>query len=373
MDELRIFYKTSASGSWTQIGDNYTTEHTVWTQVILDLPNASSDYYIAFEGKSNFARGIDVDDVMVAEAPTCMQPLNLIAQHITQDSVELSWDEVSEANNGYEWFIFENNADPVTATPVATGTTPQGTTVVNVSNLDDYTIYDFYVKADCGNNDLSLLAGPTTFKTAVIPPVCGDKFYDTGGANGNYGGSENVTTIISPTNSGDTVKVTFTMFDVDFGWDVLYVHNGPDATFPLIDSGNAATPNFPAGGYYGQAIPGPFTSTHSSGALTFVFRSDYDVQRAGWEANISCSPLSVSDQAFENFTYYPNPVENSLVLKAATTIQTVKVYNLLGQEVLTVSPNATNSTIEMSSLQTGTYLMKVSIDNTEQTFRLIKK
>lgn len=373
VDELRIFYKSSANGSWTQIGDSYTTLHDVWTQVILDLPNASSDYYIAFEGKSNYARGIDVDDVMVAEAPTCMQPLNLLAQHMTQDYVELSWDEVTGATNGYEWFIFEYDADPTTATPVATGTTTQGTTSVDVTNLDDYTIYDFYVKADCDDDGMSYLAGPTTFKTAVIPPVCGELFYDTGGEYGDYGGSENVTTIISPDNQGDTVTVTFYTFDTDFNWDVLYVHNGPDATYPLIDSGNAPTPNFPAGGYYGQTIPGPFTSTHSSGALTFVFRSDYDVNRAGWEAEIVCSPLSVADQAFENFTYYPNPVENSLTLKAANNIQTVKIYNLLGQEVMTVSPNVTTPTIELGSLQTGTYLMKVSIDGNENAYRLLKK
>ncbi|MEM0518906.1 T9SS type A sorting domain-containing protein [Aequorivita flava] len=373
VDELRIFYKTSAGGSWTQIGESYTTEHTVWTQVILDLPNPSNDYYIAFEGKSNFARGIDVDDVMVAEAPTCMQPLNLTATHITQDSVELSWDEVAGASNGYEWFIFEYNADPTTATAVATGTTPQGTTTANVSGLEAYTIYDFYVKSDCDTDGMSFLAGPTTFKTAVIPPVCGQFFYDTGGENGDYGNNENVTTIISPNNQGEAVTVTFISFDTDFGWDVLYVHDGPDATYPLIDSGNDATPNFPARGYYGQTIPGPFTSTHSSGALTFVFRSDFGATRAGWMADISCTQLNVADQAFENFIYYPNPVENKLVLNAANQIETVKVYNLLGQEVLAVSPNTNNPTIEMDNLQTGTYIMKVTIDGNEQTYKVLKK
>lgn len=373
IDELRIYYKTSAAGNWTQIGESYTTEHTAWTQVILDLPNSSSDYYIAFEGKSNFARGIDVDDVMVAEAPTCMQPLNLIARHMTQDSVELSWDEVAGATSGYEWFIFEENADPVTATPVATGTTSQGTLSVNVTNLDAYTIYDFYVKSDCDTSGMSNLAGPTTFKTAVIPPVCGQFFYDTGGEYNDYGNNENVTTIISPENAGETVTVTFISFDVDFGWDVLYVHNGPDATYPLIDSGNGPTPNFPAGGYYGQTIPGPFTSTHTSGALTFVFRSDFGVPRAGWEADIVCTPLSVADQAFENFTFYPNPVANTLTLKAGNEIQNVAIYNMLGQEVININPNTPTPSINISNLQTGTYLMKVSIDGNMKTYRLLKK
>lgn len=372
-DELRIFYKTSANGAWTQIGENYTTEHTVWTQVILDLPNPSAEYYVAFEGKSNFGRGIDVDDVLIAEAPTCMQPLNLVASHFTQETVELSWDVVANAANGYEWFIFEYGEDPATATPVATGTVPSGTLSVLVEGLSPGTMYESYVKSDCSTEGTSLLAGPIWFKTAVISPSCGDKFYDTGGPNGNYQNEENITWIITPDVPGDHITVTFTSFDTDFGWDALYVHNGPDETYPLIASGNGPTAEFPAGGYYGSFIPGPFTSTHSSGALTFVFRSDYGVTRPGWVADVTCESLGVENPTFENFTYYPNPVENNLVLRVANEIQNVKIYNLLGQEVMNVTPKAATPTIDMGGLQTGTYLMKVSIDGNENTYRILKK
>ena len=372
-DELRIFYKTSATGTWKQIGDNYTAETIVWTQVILDLPEPSSEYYIAFEGKSNFGRGIDVDDVLIGEAPTCMQPVNLVANHMTEDSVELSWNAQASATNGYVWYIFETGADPVTATPVATGTTTAGTTSVVVTGLTELTIYDFYVKSDCGSDGMSYLAGPTSFKTADLGLSCGDLFFDTGGSQGDYGNDEFITTIISPSTSNEKVTVTFTTFDVEYGWDALYVHNGPDASYPIIDSGNPPTANFPAGGYYGNTIPGPFTSSHSSGALTFVFMSDYAFPYPGWEASVFCSPLSVEDQAFESFTYYPNPVENNLVLRAVNEIQTVNIFNLLGQEVMTLSPNATTPTINLESLQTGTYLMKVSIDGNEKTYRILKK
>lgn len=372
VDELRMFYKTSETGSWTQMGESYTTFHAEWTQVILDLPNPTAEYYIAFEGKSNFGRGIDVDDVMVAEAPTCMQPQNLVATHITNDSVQLSWDEVDNATN-YEWFIFESGADPVNDTPAMTGTEAAGTTVVVVDGLESLTKYDFYVKTDCGNGDLSFLAGPTSFKTADELLTCGDKFYDSGGPDGDYRGSEHTTTIIVPENEGDAVTVTFTAFDVDFGWDVLYVHNGPDATYPLIDSGNNPTPNFPGGGYYGQSIPGPFTSTHESGALTFVFMSDYAGNRAGWEADVTCGRLNVGSSEFTNFTFYPNPVTNTLSLHANEAIQNIAIYNLLGQEVLNAQPNSTTPNIEMEHLTTGAYLMKVTIDGNEKTYRLLKK
>ncbi len=65
IDELRIFYKTSDSGTWTQIGSDYTAEQTSWTPVTLSLPNPSSTYYIAFEATSNWARGLNLDDVTV--------------------------------------------------------------------------------------------------------------------------------------------------------------------------------------------------------------------------------------------------------------------------------------------------------------------
>ncbi|TDX86001.1 T9SS type A sorting domain-containing protein [Epilithonimonas xixisoli] len=65
IDELRVYYKTSAAGAWTQLGTNYTTENTTWKEITLALPNKSATYYIAFEGTSNWARGINLDDISI--------------------------------------------------------------------------------------------------------------------------------------------------------------------------------------------------------------------------------------------------------------------------------------------------------------------
>ncbi|WP_313030361.1 T9SS-dependent choice-of-anchor J family protein [Soonwooa sp.] len=70
VDELRVYYKANSSDQWTQLGPAYTTEKTAWTDVTLPLPNKSSNYQIAFEGMSNWARGINLDDVMVGDATT---------------------------------------------------------------------------------------------------------------------------------------------------------------------------------------------------------------------------------------------------------------------------------------------------------------
>ncbi|MBV1887934.1 MAG: T9SS type A sorting domain-containing protein [Urechidicola sp.] len=63
-DDFRVLYKTSAGGSWIELAI-YTSEVTSWTDVILDLPDVSSDYYIAFEGHANYGRGITLDDISV--------------------------------------------------------------------------------------------------------------------------------------------------------------------------------------------------------------------------------------------------------------------------------------------------------------------
>ncbi|WP_299225011.1 T9SS type A sorting domain-containing protein [uncultured Psychroserpens sp.] len=66
IDTMRVLYKTSAAGSWTELA-SYTSESPFWTDITLNLPNASSAYYIAFEGTANFGRGFTLDDVLVQD------------------------------------------------------------------------------------------------------------------------------------------------------------------------------------------------------------------------------------------------------------------------------------------------------------------
>lgn len=64
LDELRVLYKTSLGGAWEELAV-YLDEASSWEDITINLPNPSSDYYIAFEGTSNYARGITLDDISV--------------------------------------------------------------------------------------------------------------------------------------------------------------------------------------------------------------------------------------------------------------------------------------------------------------------
>ena len=73
------------------------------------------------------------------------------------------------------------------------------------------------------------------------------------------------------------------------------------------------------------------------------------------------------------FSYYPNPVNNTLTLKAQKNIESVAVYNMLGQQVMRTAPNAVTNELDMSNLATGSYFVEVSVEGVSQTVRIVKQ
>ena len=65
-DELRVFYKTSATGNWVLLAE-FVNNIEEWTMETISLPNKSNDYYIAFEGKALWGHGVQLDDITIAD------------------------------------------------------------------------------------------------------------------------------------------------------------------------------------------------------------------------------------------------------------------------------------------------------------------
>jgi len=63
-DELKVFYKNSLTGPWVLLA-YYNTDISEWTQDIIPLPDLTNEYYIAFQGYSEWAHGVTLDDVTV--------------------------------------------------------------------------------------------------------------------------------------------------------------------------------------------------------------------------------------------------------------------------------------------------------------------
>jgi len=70
-------------------------------------------------------------------------------------------------------------------------------------------------------------------------------------------------------------------------------------------------------------------------------------------------------------TLYPNPVSNSLYLTSNQKIENVLIYNITGALVKSISNNP--ESIDVSNLNSGSYLVKVTTDEGSFTQKIIKK
>lgn len=79
--------------------------------------------------------------------------------------------------------------------------------------------------------------------------------------------------------------------------------------------------------------------------------------------------------AFDNskFAYYPNPVKGILNLSYEQNITNVSVYNVLGQEIIIKKFDANHTQVDMSGFASGTYIVKVTANNVNKTFKVIKE
>ncbi|MBC8756696.1 T9SS type A sorting domain-containing protein [Kordia sp. YSTF-M3] len=368
-----IYTSNTNTGGWMQVIINlsaYTITGDVKARFIVD-ENNGTDFY------DDFA----IDDVTINELP-CLDPSGLTATSITETTADFGWTENGATTSWNIELVDVTAGGTFTGTPTASGVT---TIPYNQTGLVADNAYRFFVQADCGVDGTSMWVGPFRFSSqyVAVPPDCTNGiFLDSGGINGDYGFSENITYTICPDLAGDVVEVEFTAFSTENDgaatcFDGLTIHNGADATATTVDPPGGGTiwcyDNDAAEGT-GDLLGQTITSTDASGCLTFVFTSDGDVQLDGWEAIVNCNTLStISFGNGRAFTYFPNPVANKLTLVAGKQIENVTIYNILGAQVLTTAPNSLTKDIDTSKLTTGTYFVQVTVDGATDTIKIIKQ
>lgn len=91
-----------------------------------------------------------------------------------------------------------------------------------------------------------------------------------------------------------------------------------------------------------------------------------------YQFNITTT-LSADDTSFESFVFYPNPVKDILNLENIT-LSKATVYSVLGQLIETKTfENATSNTLDLSSLESGIYLIVLENDSQQKTIKVIKE
>ena len=81
--------------------------------------------------------------------------------------------------------------------------------------------------------------------------------------------------------------------------------------------------------------------------------------------------MNVNDFDTKELTHYTN--NGMLFIDAESQLDNIEIYSILGQRVNTESLNGNNANINISHLQKGVYLAKVSAEGKTKTFKFIKK
>jgi hypothetical protein len=126
-------------------------------------------------------------------------------------------------------------------------------------------------------------------------------------------------------------SISMDLFPYDAGTD-----SGTDYTSPNMDT----NPPDPISSLQGIA---PFSNA-KMGTLTITLES----------------VLGSSDTDLNSLQVFPNPTNGQLTITANNNIKEVEVYNVLGAKVYSQRVNATQATIDISSLNSGVYMFRIT-------------
>ncbi len=277
-----------------------------------------------------------------------------------------------DGTNGCNSLTFVQDSDPETMT--VTGLTVGTTYYLRVYGYDasnDGQEFDVCIATPPPPpaNDTCDTAEALTV-SSTCTPVIGSNYSasDSGVPSpgcGNYQGGDIWYSIQVPA-SGHVVIETSSVAGSDVNDTGLAVYDGDCTTLNMIDC------NDDDGSGFFSMIE---LSGRTAGETLYVrvwgySNNDFgDIGICAYDVNSG----AVSENNIEGLKFYPNPVSNTLNIQAKDNIQAVNIFNVSGQEVMKLQPNATEQKIDMSHLTNGMYFVKVQVNGEVTAFKVVKK
>lgn len=345
---------------------------------------------------------------VVIDAPSCVAPTDLEASHITANTAVISWDVLEPADQ-WELVYGLKGFDPETeGTQISVSNQPE----VSLDDLESGTLYEVYVKTVCdeGSSDfqfpvlqfytsceavLSLpyiedfesVTAPEIPECTVVQQLNPGNSWETKALD-EYGFSSNVLKYkftSTPADAWFFTKGIELKADIVYKLDYAYGTNMTGYTEKMkVTLGKYADAMEVTEILHDhteitdvEAETNSIEFTVSESGVYYIGFNVYsdEFQDRLYLDDISVNEIELSTGSvdFDNFVYYPNPVEQVIQLHASEVIQNVKVYNLLGQEVADFTPNDLQSSLSLEKLAAGNYIMQVQIKGKKKAFQIVKK
>ncbi|MFY0603309.1 MAG: T9SS type A sorting domain-containing protein [Flavobacteriaceae bacterium] len=203
--------------------------------------------------------------------------------------------------------------------------------------------------AACGGNTITGISNAGTTDSGEAAPACGsysggDLWYTfVAGASTITLNTSNVTGLTSVAGAyysgsvGSLTEEDCTEFGSGWPWELTGLTQGQTYYLRVWDYGNDQTGTFDLCGYYDG------------------------------------STASIGDDEIEGFSLFPTIVKDNLTITSQDIVDTITIYNLMGQQVFTRKLNLTNTTVDLTALSSGMYIVKAKVGAKVGTYKIIKE
>ncbi|MEO5777154.1 MAG: T9SS type A sorting domain-containing protein [Flavobacterium sp.] len=400
-DDTMVSVMTGTCGVLTCVASNDDVSGTNYLSSVTFPVAAGATYYIEW---SNYWNGNGFDFDLSFTPISCLGVYGINpTSNITATSISLNWDASLSAPASYEV-----EYGPVGFVPGAGTTVTTTENTVNLTGLDASTVYDFYVRSDCGATQ-STWTTANTFTTAKVLPYASG--FDntttqlvgwTTSGNGAYGlsaiagaanahspsfywifnntvGAVSNNWLITPPISlqaGEQVTASFWIRCASLRSLRMTVGTTPTpAALTTLVWSNAA---LLATTYAQQTTPtwtAPATGTYYFGFNDVSAAAATTAATMRFDTVNFTSVLGTNDFLSSKFSVFPNPVSNVINFSndQNAVVSTIELADLNGRVIKSMKVNATEGQISVSDLATGIYMMKITTDQGVAVKKVVKQ
>lgn len=358
-----VDYKAASSGTWINAA-------TATTSTSVNLSGLTQGTLYDWRVRTNCAsESSSYAQAQFTTTAPCNAPTGLTSSSVTSSSATVGWTAVSGAASYDVDYKLNSSGTWINA---ATGTTGIS---VNLSGLTASSLYDWRVRANCGasgSSDYSQ-AQFTTSAASVCPGP-----YDVS-TNGTRSGAAtipfntDIKGLVNPSGDNDyyrfvittggTITMTLTTLPANYHLRLL---NSSGST--LQTSSNSGTNNetinrtVTAGTYYARVYPS--NSNQWNATNCYTLRVALGTATRGDDL-ITAKPVIV----------FPNPVTKTMNVSIPDIqgMADIRVFDIYGKLVQQRSTGQANTQLDLSSLPSGMYVVKVMNDGKETAMKIVKQ
>ncbi len=323
------------------------------------------------------------------QAPTV--PTNLMTSNPSSSTIDLNW-TASTDNTGVTGYDVYVDGSFYIATNSAS-------TTFTVTGLASETTNSFTVLAKDAANNMSAQSSPTNGTTTA------------GSSGGTDCAAEDFENI--PANSGSYDTRTWTGIDgISNGWTAtdartdqtlngraICIRNGiltspsiaggigdltvtAQATFGADSSGTLdvlvngiSVGSAPYNDNSGTTLTTTISNINVTGNITIVLDDQSSSNRVRIDdLSWTCyDDLGIEENSISNIKFYPNPLNGDKLYIETNQELNIEIFNILGKRIISDEVNSNKKHLNLSNLNSGIYLIKISNNSQTITKKLIKQ